>query len=288
MILRTGLALRDATDEDVPAIAALRESVEWAVHDWALRAVIGQPDARCVVAVAADGSVAGVGSGIRYAPRLGFVGNMVVDDAHRRRGAGTAILEAVADWLTARGCTRLELNATDEGRPLYEAHGFATVGPSVVARIPRGTPLDGDPATETTVATAGDGDRLAAYDRPRFGADRSRILRLLLDDPECVTVFAERDGELAGYAVVRPPEPRLGPLVADAPEVVATLLGRAFDLAPAADEMRLNLPPENRGGAAWLRRIGVATASWDGRMARGPAIDRREDTIYQMTVGPLG
>jgi hypothetical protein len=133
-----------------------------------------------------------------------------------------------------------------------------------------------------------DSGRLAAYDRPRFGADRSRILRLLLDDPECVTVVAERERELAGYAVLRPSEPRLGPLVADAPDLAATLVGQAFDLTPAADEMRLNLPPANGPGAEWLGRIGVSTATWDGRMARGPAIDRREDTIYQMTVGPLG
>ena len=288
MILRTDLALRDATDEDVPAIAALRESVEWAAHDWALRAVIGQPDARCVVVAGPDGSVAGVGSGIRYAPNLGFIGNMVVAEEHRRRGIGTAILKAVADWLSDAGCTRLELNATDEGRPLYETHGFETVGHSLVARIPREPSLVADPATETSLAKASDGARVAAYDRSRFGADRGRILRLLLDDPECVTVLAEREGELAGYAVVRPPEPRLGPLVADVPEVAATLVGRAFDLAPAADEMRLNLPPGNRRGAEWLRAIGVGRASWDGRMARGPAIDRREDTIYQMTVGPLG
>ena len=287
-MLRTDLALRDATLDDVPAFAALRESVGWAIHDWALRAVIGQPDARCLAVVDTDGTVAGVGSGIRYPPSLGFIGNMVVAEPYRRRGVGTAILDAVANWLTEAGCTRLELNATDEGRPLYEANGFESVGWSTTARIPRRTPLEGDPAIETRLATDADAARLAAYDLPRFGGDRSRILRVLLDDPECVTVVAERDGEVAGYGVVRPPEPRLGPLVADAPEVAAALLRAAFDLAPAADEMRLNLPPDNRSGAEWLGRLGVATERWGGRMARGPAVDGRGEAIYQMTVGPLG
>jgi hypothetical protein len=52
--------------------------------------------------------------------------------------------------------------------------------------------------------------------------------------------------------------------------------------------MRLNLPPSNEVGAAWLRDLGVAAEAWGGRMARGPDVPRRDDTIYQMTVGPLG
>jgi hypothetical protein len=54
------------------------------------------------------------------------------------------------------------------------------------------------------------------------------------------------------------------------------------------DEWRLNLPPGNRPGAEWLRGMGVVVEPWDGRMARGPQVPRRDDTIYGMTVGALG
>ena len=287
MTLQTDLTLRDATTDDVPAIAAMRAEIGWAVHEWALRAVIGQPHARCVVVTDVDGDLAGVGSGIAYGP-LGFVGNMVVAEAHRRRGVGTAILDDVAGWLESAGCTRLELNATDDGQHLYARHGFASRGWSAVTRVPRSTTLSGDPTVRTRPATPDDLDAVVAYDAPRFGGDRRPVLALLLADPACRAALAERDGAIVGLAVLQLDETRLGPLVADDPTIAAVLLGWAFASAPATDEMRLNLPPGNGVGAAWLRELGVATDPWDGRMARGPDVPRRDDAIYQMVVGPLG
>ena len=287
MTLPHDLRLREAAPSDIPTIAAMRESTGWAAHQWALRAVIGQANARCVVVTDDDRRLAGVGSGIAYPP-IGFVGNMVVADAHRRRGVGTAILDDVAGWLTGAGCTRLELNATDEGQHLYARHGFASRGTSAVARVPRSTPLAHASGIRTSPAISADLELLAAYDRPRFGGDRRPILGLLLGDPSCRAAIVMRDGSPVGYAVARLDEPRLGPVVADEPRVAAALLRWAFATLPAADEMRLNLPPGNESGAAWLRAVGIVVDPWEGRMARGPNIRRRDDTIYQMTVGPLG
>ena len=286
MGLPDGMSLRQATLDDLPAIAALRECVGWVVHEWALRAVIDVPHARCVLATD-DGALAGVGSGIVYGP-IGFVGNMVVHPDRRRRGIGSAILSEVAGFLTGAGCVRLELNATSEGRPLYERHGFASLGDSATTRIPRGIPLERDPATSVRPASAGDLDELANYDQPRFGGDRRRLLALLLADPAARFRIAARDGSLTGYACVRLDAPRIGPFLADDPAVAETLLAEAFDLAPAAGDLRVNLPPGNDVGAAWLRGLGLAVEPWDGRMARGASVPRRDETVYGMAVGALG
>ena len=287
MSLPAELSIRDATTEDLPAIAALREAVGWGVHEWALRAVIGQPHARCVLAVDGAGSPVGVGSGIAYGP-LGFVGNMIVAESHRRRGVGSAILEAVTSFLEAAGCRRLELNATSEGRPLYARHGFETIGISATARIPRQVGLAQHGDVHVRDATTDDLAGLLAYDRPRFGGDRSPLLALLLADSQGRPIFAERDGEIAGYACLRTDPPRIGPFLADEPFIAEALLGRAFASAPAVTELRLNLPPNNAPGAAWLRTLGVEVEPWDGRMGRGPRISRRDDTVYGMAVGALG
>lgn len=287
MTLPDDLTLRDATPDDLPAIAELRTAVGWSVNEWALRAVIGQPAASCLVAVDAVGALAGVGSGIVYGP-LGFVGNMIVADSQRRRGVGSAIIDGIVSYLEAAGCTRLELNATSDGRPLYERHGFASIGRSAAARLARGLPLARDASVSIRHARPADIDDLAAYDLPRFGGDRRALLAMLLDDPAALILRAERAGTLAGYACVRPDAPRIGPLVADDPSVAEALVAESFDLAPSAYELRLNLPPNNRSGTDWLHRLGVPIEPWDGRMARGTTIERRDDTIYGMTVGALG
>ena len=277
--------LRHAIDDDLPAIAGLREAVGWSVNEWALRPVIGSEHARCYVAVTPSGEVIAVGSGIVYGP-LGFVGNMIVAESHRRQGIGSAIILAVTEHLEGAGCRRLELNATSDGRPLYERHGFRTTGTSATATIRRDQLPHDRPAAPTR--TTDDLDALAAYDRPRFGGDRRALLRVLLDDPAARFVVAERAGAIAGTACVRTDQPRIGPLVADDPSIAEALLNRAFDELPGVDALRLNLPPGNRIGAEWLAGLGVDIEPWDGRMARGEPIERREETLYGMTVGALG
>lgn len=287
MTISADLSLRDATPDDLSAIARLRDDVGWTTHEWALRAVIGQPHARCVVAVDGADAIAAVGSGIVYGP-LGFVGNMIVAEAYRRQGLGSTVLATITEYLEASGCRRLELNATQEGRPLYERHGFETIGSSATARIGRDTRLATSTRVQLREARIDDLDALAAYDLPRFGGDRRPLLELLLADSAAWLLAAEDVGGLVGYACLRTDTPRIGPFVADDPDVAGTLLRRAFALLPDAGDLRLNLPPNNRPGAEWLRRLGVEVEPWDGRMGRGPQIPRRDDTIYGMAVGALG
>jgi hypothetical protein len=214
---------------------------------------------------------------------------MVVVEDHRRRGVGAAVLEAIVDFLSReRGCTRLELNATPEGQPLYAAHGFETIGMSAFARIGRDVSLGGDPSAAVRAGGADDLDGLVAYDRPRFGGDRRSILEALLAGETARFVVAERDGAITGYACAQLDGPRIGPMVADNPSIAEALLREAFNLLPDVEELRLNLPPENREGADWMRGLGVEVELWDGRMGRGPQVPRRPETIYAMTVGPLG
>jgi GNAT superfamily N-acetyltransferase len=56
----------------------------------------------------------------------GYVVNMYVDRAHRRRGVGSALLGQCVNAATELGLRRLLLYATDDGRSLYASAGFAT------------------------------------------------------------------------------------------------------------------------------------------------------------------
>ena len=241
-----------------------------------------------MVAVADDDDVVAVGSGISYGA-LGVVGNMVVAAPHRRRGIGSAILGAVLEFLEGSGCTRLELYATSEGRPLYAAHGFGPADPSAMGRIPRTLPFDAHPAVRVSEAAPDHLDALAAYDAPRFGGDRRRLLAMMLSDPDRPLLVARtRDGSIAGYAWLRAEADRLGPFLADDPGIAGGILRAAFARTPSAEQLTLNLPTANLAGAAWLRGLGAELEPWDGRMGRGPAIARRDDTIYSNAVGALG
>ncbi len=287
----TTVKLRDATIDDLPALAALRESVGWGVQEWALRAVLESRRGRFVVAQDGAGEVVASGSAMVYGP-LGVVGNMVVAEEHRRQGLGSQILETVLEHLAAAGCVRQELYATVAGRPLYARYGFSMVEPGSHVRLPRGAfahrATRADRSTTIRRAVSSDLADLTAYDAPRFGGDRSELLARMLADVDRPMTIAQTGARIVGYAWLRPDGDRIGPMLADDPAVAEALLGAAFQNVPTGTELTINLPTGNRSGVAWLARHGIPVEPWDGRMARGAGLPRREDTIYASVVGALG
>lgn len=279
--------LRRAVAADIPAIRELRLSVGWQAHDWALLAAMEPPHA-AFLAIEEDGRLTAIGSGIAYG-RLGIVGNMVVAADRRRRGLGSRILREVLGFLEARGVERVELFATRDGRRLYQRFGFTALAVGAILEIERGRALAAAAAdVKIRAAKADDLPALASYDLPRYGGDRTPILRGALDDPERPTVLAVRDGSLAGFAVVRPAGMRLGPWIADDTRAAGALLAAATERLPGAPLVAAHVPGENERGHAWLTGLGATTQRADGRMARGVEIERRFDTIYGSTMGALG
>jgi GNAT superfamily N-acetyltransferase len=59
--------------------------------------------------------------------RIGTISEMVVDDAYRKRGVGTALLGTIVDMARQRGCRLIELDSAfhrDAAHRFYEKAGF--------------------------------------------------------------------------------------------------------------------------------------------------------------------
>ena len=85
--------------------------------------------------VAHDGGIAAGGGLMLRAllPRPGYLDggteayvlNVYTEPAHRRRGLARQVMDAIIAWCDAERVSRISLHASDDGRPLYEALGFA-------------------------------------------------------------------------------------------------------------------------------------------------------------------
>lgn len=84
-------------------------------------------------AVAPDGSIA-AGAGlwlqewmpmrVNRDPRRGYVLNVYTEPAYRRCGLARRLMQIVLDCCREHGFVMVNLNASKEGRPLYESLGF--------------------------------------------------------------------------------------------------------------------------------------------------------------------
>jgi GNAT superfamily N-acetyltransferase len=65
--------------------------------------------------------------------RRGHVASMSTEPAHQRRGHARLVLTALMDWFASLEVPRVDLRATADGRPLYEAMGFRELGGATMA-----------------------------------------------------------------------------------------------------------------------------------------------------------
>jgi len=60
--------------------------------------------------------------------RRGHIASMSTYPEARRQGHGRAVFSALMGWFAEQGVVRVDLRATPDGRPLYEAFGFRLLG----------------------------------------------------------------------------------------------------------------------------------------------------------------
>ena len=58
----------------------------------------------------------------------GYLANVYVEEAYRRRGAARALTTTALDWLRSVGCAVARLRASPYGKTLYESMGFTPSG----------------------------------------------------------------------------------------------------------------------------------------------------------------
>ncbi len=103
---------------------------------------LAEPDRFAAWLVEVDGAAvsSGVGWLEEHLPspgsfdgRRGHIASMSTDPAHRRHGHGRRVFVALMGWFAGMAVPRVDLRATEDGRPLYEEHGFRELGGATMA-----------------------------------------------------------------------------------------------------------------------------------------------------------
>jgi GNAT superfamily N-acetyltransferase len=118
------------TDMGVPLDARM---LDQAFRAW-LGDVMSRDSYRAWLVDAADGTVA-CGGGITIIPwppgpryagdRLAFVYNVYTEPPHRKRGLARLVMDTIHTWCRDEGIGSVALNASRDGKPLYESMGYA-------------------------------------------------------------------------------------------------------------------------------------------------------------------
>ena len=215
------IEVRLLLESDIPAALRLKELAQWnqTEKDW-LRLLRLEPGG-CFCATF-EGEVVATTTTTIYRPELAWIGMVLVDPERRQLGIATRLMNAALEYVARSGVAKVKLDATPAGGPLYRKLGFKDE-----SLIERWVGIaESRKAICSSLDTAARGQALI-FDRHAFGAERSKLLEMLIDDC-CVTplVTTSADGDLTGYGLAREGSAAVyaGPLLATSTDEAATLL----------------------------------------------------------------
>jgi GNAT superfamily N-acetyltransferase len=175
-----------------------------------------------------EDAVCGFGGALDYGP-FAYIGLMAVSPSMQKRGIGRLVLEEILNWLDARGCATVLLDASPAGAPLYDQCGFIGDDRTLVLQQKQHVELPRHLSGDVTLLHEEDLEELLAFDAPCFGAERQALLAMYrANNPGRTLLVRDSRGQITGYLTAQ--SRALGPWVARTPEAAERLLIHALTL----------------------------------------------------------
>jgi GNAT superfamily N-acetyltransferase len=265
--------LRLLNSRDLATAFELSTAAGWnqTVEDWAM--LIELVPEGCF-GIEVDCRLVSTTTLVGYGQRLAWIGMVLTNAEYRGRGFARRLLSQALDRADAMGVETIKLDATDQGRPLYEKLGFKSE-----QAVERWTRAGSSGSTQSAHSSRGYSTDL---DREAFGADRSALLGMLSKRGEVYEspngFLFSRAGRTTGY---------LGPCVASDPATARAMISELINKS-AQDNWSWDLLPANRNAIAIASELGFSRQRCLTRMTRGRPLPGRNDMVYAIAGFELG
>jgi hypothetical protein len=222
---------------------------------------------------------------VKYGQGFGFLGFYIARPAVRGKGYGIQVWRAGMARLVGRN-VGLDGVVAQQGN--YRKSGFRLAWSNIRHE---GPPAAAEPPADVSLLDARSVafDKLAAYDRRFFPEARDSFLASWISLPERAAMVAVRDGELAGFAVMRACQAasRVGPLFAGSPEIAASLIS-GLAAKTGATAVAVDMPDINKQAMGLAEQIGLKPAFETARMYTGPDPEVDLGGLFGVTSLELG
>lgn len=261
--------LRRLTEGDIPAALELSIEAGWnqTSDDW--RMLIDLAPESCL-GIEINGELAASTTLLCYGTRLAWVGMVLTRIKFRGQGLAKRLLSEALKLAGQMNIETVKLDATDQGKPLYEKLGFRCEQP-----VERWTRPGTGNSIELPVQVDSLSSELLSSDREVFAADRSRFLKnLSKHNPTFVAAksyLLSRAGNKTAY---------LGPCVSANAEIARSLVERCIQATGSA--ISWDLLKLNRDSETIAKDFGFTPQRCLTRMVRGRDLRGREESIYAL------
>ena len=248
--------VRSIRESDIEFVYALCKSEHWNYSRDNIERLSTCEQTRSFVAER-NGKCVGHVFSISYG-KLGWIGMLIVDKEHRRRGIGTLLMKRVMNHLLHSGVTTMKLIAAPEAANLYRKLGFIDEFESL--EFTRVNKTNTCPSN-LNIAQIKKNEifEIAKFDSMYFGANRAQVLDYLCEDnPELC--FASRiNNQIVGYIMCHETEIgyRIGPWICnpDYPSIARELILYCMGNIEANAELCAMVPGANEAAVKLVQDL---------------------------------
>jgi len=266
--------LRLLSAQDLAAAFQLSAQAGWnqTVEDWKMLLEIARESCW---AIEIDGQVAATTTLVCYERRLAWLGMVLTKTEHQKRGFAGRLLATALSYADQMGIKTVKLDATEQGKPLYEKFGFYPE--DEVERWVR----PGKNAPQFPAVRRAANGVWRDIDLTAFGANRMHLLDKLAErNPPLVhsqSYLFMRSGRITSH---------LGPCVSEDAKTAHRLIEECVQETEYG--WSWDLFPKNQEAVALARDFGFVPQRHLLRMYRGQALQQQPDMIYAAAGFELG
>jgi len=268
------LEIRELELTDLPQALQLSTQAGWNqnVSDW--QRIYYLCDDSCF-AGKIDGQLVATGTLVPYENKCGWIGMMLVDERHRKRGYGSAMLNRLVRIADEMELEWVGLDATEFGEPLYRRKGFRAVGGVdrwKLQKRHRQIAIDGIRDYDFLA----DGESVGKLDEAATGMQRQDLLLHLGVDGRSKKgsfIVCVQDGLLGfGCSRMRRTGPQIGPVVAGSPDIASAIVSALLERCNPSEQSPVVIDvPGGSSIEPWLIAEGFEVTRRLTRMVRGYA-----------------
>ena len=268
MIENVEVKLRTIQLEDIDNCMILSDAEGWnqTKDDW--KRLIENPLNTSLLAEI-ENQIIGSATAMNYSNVVVWIGMVLVNKAFRGRGISKMLLSDLLKQL--HSCRSVKLDATPAGRPVYEKYGFKDE--YVIHRMTN-LSMENFQLTKSEIKAepilSSDFPQITALDGLFFGAERSFLVKSLIDEDSEKCWCVKKNGCITAFALGRKGTRynQLGPVLASTPEEAKVLISHCL-LLLIGQPVVLDILSDKKELFDWLESIGFTSQRYFVRMYLG-------------------
>jgi predicted N-acetyltransferase YhbS len=268
--------VRKMSEEDFEYAVELTDTKGWDLTEEDFRFMLNLEPEGCFVLLD-DSERIGIITSISLG-RIGWFGNLIVEEKHQRKGAGSVLVKHVVDYLTSKSVEVVGLYSYVDAVPFYERLGFKYDSGFIV--------LEGKASTSpikvnVSEVKAEDFQKIVGFDSSCLNASRRKLLESIFRNTNNLCYLSTENGQMLGYIMAKVYEgmAEIGPLICSpkrsdvAINLVKTVLNRLMGF-----KVSFCIPEKESAITDFLTKSGISERFHVARMFFKPI--SLKDCIY--------